>query len=129
MKIQANPMKVDLLQGADPRLIQWISNQQGYETFDWGKTDLDNQVLRDFKCGWGSQEQTLHYSVLADHSPVAKLPGGMRQHLMAGVIQHSPARIEWLGPDCLVIFAERGVYVGRSFLVKRQVAIQLTLRI
>lgn len=42
---------------------------------------------------------------------------------------HSPARVEWFGPDCLLRFAQRSVYVGRSFLVRRQVAIQLTLRI
>ena len=42
---------------------------------------------------------------------------------------HSPARIEWHGSDCLVRFTERSVYVGRSFLVRRRVAIQLTLRI
>jgi hypothetical protein len=42
---------------------------------------------------------------------------------------HSPAQIEWLGSDCLVRFTERSVYVGRSFLVRRRVAIQLTLQI
>jgi len=42
---------------------------------------------------------------------------------------HSPAQIEWFGSDCLLRFAQRSVYVGRSFLVRRQVAIQLTLRI
>jgi hypothetical protein len=42
---------------------------------------------------------------------------------------HSPARVEWNGSDCLLRFAECSVYAGRSFLVRRQVAIQLTLRI
>jgi len=42
---------------------------------------------------------------------------------------HSSARIEWFGSDCLLRFAQRSVYAGRSLLVKRQVAIQLTLRI
>ena len=42
---------------------------------------------------------------------------------------HSPARVEWNGSDCLLRFAERSVYAGRSFLVRRRVAIQLTLRI
>jgi hypothetical protein len=42
---------------------------------------------------------------------------------------HSPAYIQWYGKDCLVRFKERSVFVGRSFFVKRQVAIQLTLRI
>jgi hypothetical protein len=42
---------------------------------------------------------------------------------------HSSARIEWFGPDCLLRFAQRSVYAGRSLLVRRHVAIQLTLRI
>lgn len=42
---------------------------------------------------------------------------------------HSPAYVQWYGKDCLVRFKERSLYVGRTFLVKRQIAIQLTLRI
>ncbi len=42
---------------------------------------------------------------------------------------HSPAYVQWYGKDCLVRFKERSVYVGRSFFVKRQIAIQLPLRI
>jgi hypothetical protein len=42
---------------------------------------------------------------------------------------HSFARIEWFGSDCLLRFAQRSVYAGRSLFVRRQVAIQLTLRI
>jgi len=42
---------------------------------------------------------------------------------------HSPAFVQWYGKDCLVRFKERSVYLGRSFFVKRQIAIQLTLRI
>jgi hypothetical protein len=42
---------------------------------------------------------------------------------------HSAAQVEWFGLDCLLRFAQRSVYVGRSFFVRRQVAIQLTLRI
>ena len=70
--------------------IQW-GCEHGYEIFDWGKTDMDNQGLRDFKLGWGSQEQILHYSVLADRAPVTKLSSGSNQRLMASVIQNSPA--------------------------------------
>jgi len=72
------------------RGIQW-GCEQGYETFDWGKTDMDNKGLRDFKRGWGSEEQILRYSVLADRPPEATVPGGLKQRLMSRVIQHSPA--------------------------------------
>ena len=42
---------------------------------------------------------------------------------------HSPAQVEWYGTDCLLRFTDRSVYVGRSFLVRRELAIQLTLRL
>jgi hypothetical protein len=42
---------------------------------------------------------------------------------------HSAAYVQWYGKDCLVRFKERSVYVGRSLFVRREVAIQLTLRI
>jgi hypothetical protein len=40
---------------------------------------------------------------------------------------HAPALVEWLGQDCLVRFGDRSVFAGRSFTVRRQLAIQLTL--
>jgi hypothetical protein len=70
--------------------IQW-GCEQDYQVFDWGKTDPENEGLRAFKRGWGSDEQILHYSVLADRPPAAKLSGGINQRLLAGVIQHSSA--------------------------------------
>lgn len=39
----------------------------------------------------------------------------------------APAQIEWLSQDCLVRFGDRSVYAGRSFTIRRQIAIQLTL--
>lgn len=70
---------------------------------------------------------------LAEQCP--QVPGGwqvsqspkVKEQVKVGA--HSPARIEWHGSDCLVRFTEHSAYVGRSFLVRRRVAIQLTLRI
>lgn len=70
--------------------IQW-GCKHGYQIFDWGRTDLDNRGLRDFKLGWGSEEQILHYSVLADKPPFDNLTGGTKQLVLAKVIQNSPA--------------------------------------
>ena len=42
---------------------------------------------------------------------------------------HSPAQLVWFDMGCLVRFTDRSVYAGRSLFPKRQVAIQLTLRI
>lgn len=40
---------------------------------------------------------------------------------------HSPARVEWLGQDCLLRFEDHSIYAGRSLLIRPQVAIQLAL--
>ena len=40
---------------------------------------------------------------------------------------HAPAQIEWHGQDCLVRFTDRSIYAGRSFTIRRQIAIQLAL--
>jgi CelD/BcsL family acetyltransferase involved in cellulose biosynthesis len=43
--------------------IEWAC-EQGYRTLDFGRTDLDNQGLRDFKSRWGAAELPLTYSYL-----------------------------------------------------------------
>jgi hypothetical protein len=58
--------------------------------FDWGRTDLDNAGLREFKLGWGSEEQILHYSVLADCPPKGSL-AGKASRLLIPLIRRSPA--------------------------------------
>jgi lipid II:glycine glycyltransferase (peptidoglycan interpeptide bridge formation enzyme) len=73
--------------------IRW-GCEQGYSVFDWGRTDPRDKGLCDFKRGWGSQESTLHYSVLADQPPS---DGGGLSHthaLLSAVIQRSPT---WVG--------------------------------
>jgi hypothetical protein len=69
--------------------IRW-GCENGYQVFDWGKTELGNQGLREFKLGWGTEEQILHYSVLADRPPKVS-PAGKARLLLAPVIQRSPA--------------------------------------
>lgn len=70
--------------------IRW-GCENGYRVFDWGRTDLGNRGLREFKNGWGSTERELHYSVLADLacSSPARIPQGD----LTRVIQRSPT---WL---------------------------------
>jgi len=47
-------------------LIYWHSIkwgcENGFKIFDFGRTDIDNRNLRDFKNGWGTEETNLHYS-------------------------------------------------------------------
>lgn len=48
--------------------IRWAC-ENGYHTFDWGRTELDNSGLREFKSGWGASEEVLVYSSLAERPP------------------------------------------------------------
>jgi CelD/BcsL family acetyltransferase involved in cellulose biosynthesis len=45
--------------------IRWAT-AQGCRRFDFGRTDLDDRGLREFKSRWGTEERKLTYSVLAD---------------------------------------------------------------
>lgn len=67
--------------------------EQGFHWLDWGKTDVENDGLRKFKSGWGSEEQPLFYSNFyldkADHSTKG-LRGGPVEKIMNGMIRKSP---------------------------------------
>jgi lipid II:glycine glycyltransferase (peptidoglycan interpeptide bridge formation enzyme) len=63
--------------------------EHGNHIFDWGRTDLDNAGLRDFKLGWGSEEQILNYSILADRPPKVTMDGKAHR-LLTHLIQRSP---------------------------------------
>jgi hypothetical protein len=68
--------------------IRW-GCEHGYHVFDWGRTDLDNAGLREFKLGWGSEEQIIHYSILADQ-PTKHPSARMVRRLLPSLIRHSP---------------------------------------
>lgn len=68
--------------------IQW-GCEHGYHVFDWGRTEINNTGLRQFKLGWGSEEQMLNYSSLTKVPP-KPTSGGNTFHLLTYLIQHSP---------------------------------------
>jgi CelD/BcsL family acetyltransferase involved in cellulose biosynthesis len=67
--------------------IRWAC-ENGYRSFDFGRTDLDNDGLRAFKRGWGTEERRLAYSALADRPPSA---GAQSPRALEAVIRRSPA--------------------------------------
>jgi len=62
--------------------IRW-GCENGYHTFDLGRSELDQAHLRSFKTGWGARETPLAYSWIA-RAPV-KL-GANRSHELLGVL-------------------------------------------
>jgi CelD/BcsL family acetyltransferase involved in cellulose biosynthesis len=67
--------------------IRW-GCEHGLRMLDWGRTDLHNTGLREFKSGWGAHEEPLAYSVIAERPPV---PAPARiGRAMGTVIRRSP---------------------------------------
>jgi CelD/BcsL family acetyltransferase involved in cellulose biosynthesis len=61
----------------------------GFDTFDFGRTDIDNDGLRAFKKGWGAEETELSYTYLLDRDP--QLEPSLRDRVLSGTIRRSPA--------------------------------------
>jgi CelD/BcsL family acetyltransferase involved in cellulose biosynthesis len=66
--------------------IRWGCDHD-YRVLDWGRTDLDDYGLREFKGGWGALESPLAYAVIADQPP-SLAPGQLRS-AMRLLIRHS----------------------------------------
>ncbi len=67
--------------------IRWAC-AHGYEVFDMGRTEMENEGLRSFKSRWGAVEEPLYYSVLSA-KPVQPSKGRL-DRILHSVIQHSP---------------------------------------
>jgi CelD/BcsL family acetyltransferase involved in cellulose biosynthesis len=68
--------------------MRW-GGSEGYHLFDWGKTELGHHGLRDFKRGWGSREEVLNVSIIADEPPAVGGRGSARA-LMGYMLRRSP---------------------------------------
>ena len=70
--------------------IRW-GCQNGCKLFDWGKTEKENEGLRNFKNGWGSEEHDLTYSYIGGLTD--RSPKGWKQRVLQIMIQRSPVLI------------------------------------
>jgi CelD/BcsL family acetyltransferase involved in cellulose biosynthesis len=69
------------------KAIQW-SCENGYTLLDFGKTDIDNIGLRDFKSKWGAEENPLIYSSLSSKPHVEQ--NNSLHNIMDVFIRNSP---------------------------------------
>lgn len=70
--------------------IRWAC-ESGYERFDFGRTEIENEGLRAFKKSWGAEEVDLPYTHLAERAPE---PGpGLRERVLGPTIRRSPALV------------------------------------
>jgi CelD/BcsL family acetyltransferase involved in cellulose biosynthesis len=61
----------------------------GYERFDFGRTDFEDTGLREFKSGWGGVEEPLEYSTLGAASAAGRKEGAGTA--ARGLLRRSPA--------------------------------------
>ena len=62
---------------------------EGATDFDFGRTEAGNEGLREFKLSWGTQEEELSYTTLADEPP-AEESEGRALRAAGAVIRRSP---------------------------------------
>jgi hypothetical protein len=70
--------------------IKW-GCEQGFTCFDFGRTETLNQNLRDFKNGWGTVEEPLVYSFIANCQP--RHTNGRLSQFVNFIIRNSPPLI------------------------------------
>lgn len=68
--------------------IRW-GCENGYRSFDLGRTDLDNQGLRSFKNGWGADERLLTYTHLSLSTEASSSSPGIPK-IAKAVISRTP---------------------------------------
>lgn len=73
--------------------IRW-SCVAGYRSFDFGRTDLDNEGLLAFKRTWGAAESALSYTYLGETAPPPAGTEGetLRDRVVSATIQRAPVQ-------------------------------------
>ena len=66
--------------------------EAGFERFDWGRSDLEDRGLREFKSGWAAAETDLvHTTLSADEGPAATGgEQGVAMHTARALLRHAP---------------------------------------
>lgn len=81
----------DLFRFRPVHLILWHAIkwgcENGYRSFDFGRSEIGDEGLREFKRGWGTEERRLEYSALADRPPST---GAQSPRALGTVIRRSP---------------------------------------
>lgn len=75
--------------------------EQGVTTFDFGRSDLENVGLRDFKSSWGAVEKPLVYASIGD----AAATGAPAPRLLGEIIRRSPMWVARTTGELLYRFA------------------------
>ena len=64
--------------------------EQGFRWFDFGRTDIGHEGLRNFKLSWGADEEPLIYSTLDGKLGSVPSGEGMATRMLGPIIRHGP---------------------------------------
>jgi CelD/BcsL family acetyltransferase involved in cellulose biosynthesis len=64
--------------------------EQGFRWFDFGRTDIGHEGLRNFKLSWGAVEEPLVYATLGETTGSVPSGEGMAARMLGPVIRHGP---------------------------------------
>ena len=64
--------------------------EQGFRWFDFGRTDIGHEGLRNFKLSWGAVEEPLVYATLGGTTGSVPSGEGMAARMLGPVIRHGP---------------------------------------
>jgi lipid II:glycine glycyltransferase (peptidoglycan interpeptide bridge formation enzyme) len=77
----------------------------GYGWFDFGRSDLEDRGLREFKGGWGAVEEDLVYTKLPDPESESASAAARALPAMRAVIRRSPGWVSRLSGELLYRYA------------------------
>jgi CelD/BcsL family acetyltransferase involved in cellulose biosynthesis len=67
-----------------------VACEQGHRWFDFGRTDVGQAGLRDFKLSWGATEEPLVYRTLGGKPEPVSVGDGMATRMLGPIIRHGP---------------------------------------
>jgi CelD/BcsL family acetyltransferase involved in cellulose biosynthesis len=79
--------------------------EQGYQWFDFGRTDIGHEGLRNFKLSWGADEQPLVYGTLGGRPEQAAVAEGAAERLLGSAIRHGPLLLCRVAGEALYRYA------------------------
>lgn len=79
--------------------------EQGYRWFDFGRTDVGHEGLRNFKLSWGAAEEPLVYGTLGGRPDLAPPAEGVASRLLGSAIRHGPLLLCRVAGEALYRYA------------------------
>jgi len=79
--------------------------EQGYRWFDFGRTDVGHEGLRNFKLSWGAVEEPLAYGTLGGRPDPAPPAHGLAGRLLGSAIRHGPLLLCRVAGEALYRYA------------------------